>query len=571
MIRFHVSIPKGAQSRLLPLLLAALIGALAFLTLYGTVPLDVTNDAWLLNGYDEPDIMQHYAGWLGYRLSPWRFPLGFTEKIAIGTGTIISYTDSIPWVAVFFRALRRFLPTTFQYFGLYGLLCFVLQGVSSYLLLEYFTKNRPYSLIGSILFCFSPIMIERMFRHTALASHWLILFSLLVYFRYRAQKQRYTWAFFLLLESLAIGIHPYFLPLVASCSLLCVIEDLRHRRWLSIPAFLGQQAFVLLVGYILGAVGSGVKASRDGFGYWCMNLNALVNPRSCGGYTWSRFLPVQEQTLGNYDGFNYLGLGVLAALAVLAVLAAAWLLAGGWRKRGAWGLWLKRNLWLLLVAFGLSAFAVSNVVTLNGEVLFEYPLPEPILYLCGIFRASSRMFYLVYYLVFLSVLVLIWRNRSRVLKIGGRGTLMACAACVLLCTVQLWDLSGMILEKHEKMAGATQIGLSGELYTAPEMLEAAQNSERLISVEGDWSRPLAVWALKNGMDVHYPLAVSNLDLTAWKLRTDEILQSICGSKDLQHTVLIMFAENNYQTYMTCDDAKSYQLEGGTYIVYQGDE
>ena len=31
------------------------------------VTLDVTADAWILNGYDETDILQHYAGWVLFR------------------------------------------------------------------------------------------------------------------------------------------------------------------------------------------------------------------------------------------------------------------------------------------------------------------------------------------------------------------------------------------------------------------------------------------------------------------------------------------------------------------------
>ena len=45
-----------------------------------------------------------------------------------------------------------------------------------------------------------------------------------------------------------------------------------------------------------------------------MNLNALINPTSRGGYTWSRLYQVMPQQPGQYDGFNYLGLGVLALI-----------------------------------------------------------------------------------------------------------------------------------------------------------------------------------------------------------------------------------------------------------------
>lgn len=70
-------------------------------------------------GYDESDIIQHYSGWLAFRNSEWSFPLGLAKDMAIEDGTYISFTDSIPWVAIFFKLFNQFLPETFQYFGLY--------------------------------------------------------------------------------------------------------------------------------------------------------------------------------------------------------------------------------------------------------------------------------------------------------------------------------------------------------------------------------------------------------------------------------------------------------------------
>lgn len=69
------------------LLLGALLGLAAFLCLYGTAPLDPANDAWIWYGYDETDIHQHYAGWLGFRNSSWQFPLAQADALAYPAGT----------------------------------------------------------------------------------------------------------------------------------------------------------------------------------------------------------------------------------------------------------------------------------------------------------------------------------------------------------------------------------------------------------------------------------------------------------------------------------------------------
>ena len=161
-----------------------------FLWLYGAAVLDPGWDAWILNGYDEWDIQQHYAGWLLFRNSHWTFPLGFADTIAAPDGTAISYTDSLPWVSIFFKLLRGMLPATFQWFGLYTLLCFALQGAAGALLCTRGARCGAPLAVGALLsgalFACLPTLWERAFRHVALASQWLFLFALYAFLEQRA-------------------------------------------------------------------------------------------------------------------------------------------------------------------------------------------------------------------------------------------------------------------------------------------------------------------------------------------------------------------------------------------------
>ena len=289
------------------------IGVLTFLIIYGIAPLNPQNDAWIMAGYDGNDIMQHYSGWLAFRDSAWRFPIGLAEDMAVGDGTFISYTDSIPWVAVFFKMFRNFLPETFQYFGIYTLLCYILQAISAFKILFFKTEDRVFSILGTLLFAVSPILMERAFRHTALGSQWLILFSILLYFKHKKKAGKATYFLYTLLGCLAIGIHPYFLPMIFCFSLLCTFKDMSEKRWWSAGVFLIELLVTYLTGCFIGVLGRGINVSRGGFGYYSMNLNAVMNPTSYGGYNWSSFLKVHSQILGNYDGFNYLGGGYIAS------------------------------------------------------------------------------------------------------------------------------------------------------------------------------------------------------------------------------------------------------------------
>ena len=94
--------------------------------------------------------------------------------------------------------------------------------------------------------------------------------------------------------------------------------------------------------------------------------------------------------------------------------------------------------------FLLCVFAVSNVVTANGATLFRIPLPQKIQELASIFRASGRMFWPTYYLLFLWAVVTLSRFRKKEwlpsLVIG------------VLCLVQLVDISPALIGRHTQMA-----------------------------------------------------------------------------------------------------------------------
>ena len=102
------------------------IGLICFCVIYGTKVLNPGYVDWILSG---GDLTQHYLGWVAYRASDWHFPIGMVDTLAYPYQTSIIFTDSIPLFAVIFKALSPILPETFQYFGLWGVCCFVLQGV----------------------------------------------------------------------------------------------------------------------------------------------------------------------------------------------------------------------------------------------------------------------------------------------------------------------------------------------------------------------------------------------------------------------------------------------------------
>ena len=184
------------------------LGLAVFLAVYGPLPLEVTNDSWLLGGYVETDLLQHYAGWLAIKNQGLSWPLTFTAGLDWPVGGAAALADCIPLLAVPFGLVRAWLPATFQYFGWFVCGSLMLQGEAAVRLVRLFTKRAPCVLAGAALLCVSPVLLERAFRHTALSAHWLILYALYLYFKSaRGGFAKMPAGGFIALAALAAAIH----------------------------------------------------------------------------------------------------------------------------------------------------------------------------------------------------------------------------------------------------------------------------------------------------------------------------------------------------------------------------
>lgn len=466
--------------------LGALLGIIAFLLVYGVAPLDVTNDSFCRGGYLEKDIQQHYAGWLFYRQSAQAFPLCVTQSINAPDGISIAYTDSIPLMAALCRPIANALGGTFQYFGVFTFLCFALQGGFGALLCGLFVARIPQALLGDLLFITSPILYERAFRHTSLGAQWLVLAALYFYFSAR-REGRFASRGLFAVNLLAIGIHPYFLPMTYAITLALLLEyALLHKQWVSPTLYLvGNMGGTLLLGWVLGFFyGTATSGGQALYGYFSMNLNALWNPSGINGTVYSRFLPAQHQINGNYDAFAYLGLGVLVALPFVML----------WHRRRIFP-FLRRHWALCAACFLLTVFAVSHVVTANGVTLFTIPLPAKLIEICSVFRSGGRLFWPVYDLLILTAFVGISRL--------PRATVWL----LLLVIVQIVDVNPGLWQRHQDMASA----IESDAYPSSlqsNFWQSASCYEYLVSVEGiqDDALHLALFAADYQMTTNDPFA-----------------------------------------------------------------
>ena len=464
----------------------AIIGVAIFLIIYGVATLDVTNDSFCRGGYVEKDIQQHYAGWLFYLDSAESWPLCVTKSAGAPNGISIAYTDSIPLVAAVCRPIAKALGGTFQYFGWFTLICFALQGGFAALLCGLFCESVAGAAIGSVLFVTCPVLIERAFRHTSLGAQWLVLAALYGYFRCRRENRCYSAGLFAV-NVLAVGIHPYFLPMTYAVTLALVLENAFASRRFARPLALlcCNMAATALLGWSLGLLYGDTESGGIAlYGYFAMNLNSLWNPVGVGGVMYSRVLPAQKQVLGNYDAAAYLGLGVLIALPAALVAARHRIIK-----------LIKEHWALCLVCAALTAFAVSNTITANSAVV-SIPLPYSVLQLCSMFRSGGRMFWPIYYLLLLAAF---W----------GLARLPRGWAWVALCVaVQLFDISPALISRRDAMQSAQYTDEFPTRLESSFWQLAAEQYTRIESVEGiqDDSLHLALFAADNNMTTDDPFS-----------------------------------------------------------------
>ena len=418
-------------------IVAALLGGIAFVLIYGIKILNPLYTDWLLTGGDPS---QHYLGWEFFRRSDWYFPLGLTDQLAYPLKTSVIYTDSIPIFAVFFKLFRSILPRQFQYFGIWGLLCFVLQGYYAAKILGERSSSKTVILAGSVFFIVSPIMIFRMYYHTALAAHWLILLAIYFYSKHEKEyrdifRPVMQWG---ILGILIGSIHLYFVPMCGAILLGYILCSIWKERKIRIRFFYPGISFsvgLFLTIYLLGGFSSGADTGTNNLGLFSFNLNAFLNPMSYSTLLKNTSLwnwPFYTQ--GQYEGFSYLGMGIILLCACGIVLMVKNIFRR--RKPSVY------QVMTVLMSIGLIALAVSPTITWNDKLLLQLPYSSTIYKYWGIFGSCGRMAWPVVYFLMIFGITSIgdmkWKRKE-----------ISSVVLILACLVQVVDLSGQLYKRHE--------------------------------------------------------------------------------------------------------------------------
>lgn len=430
--------------------IGALIGAVFFVCIYGFGVLNVVNDDWLLTGRD---LQQHYIGWKFFRASDWTFPLGDHNGLTYPYKVSVLYTDSIPLFAIFFKLLSPILPETFQYFGLFGLMCYVLNGGLASVLIAKFNKSKIFCALGSVFFILSTPVLQRLFglltensRHTSLAAHFLILGAFGVWMYRDKFKNRWSAALaYSILGVLCVTIQMYIIFIVGGimCGYLlhCILREKDWKRFFIVFGSFAVSS--LLAFFVVGGFTSTLIATGEGYGRYSANMNALINP-----YHYSSFLGALPWFYDQYEGFSYVGLGIICMYLICAVVLIVKAIKVGSMKKVRAIIRSKyrrhrngiRSLLCIIVVFW--GLALSTIICWGQRTVVQIFPPGWMKDLLDIIRSSGRFMWVIMYLVMLLGLYLVVRYISN-------KKLQKVIVAICVC-VQLIDLFAPVKRIHEQ-------------------------------------------------------------------------------------------------------------------------
>ncbi len=407
--------------------ICAASGAVIFLLCFHLEVLNPLNVRWLL----QADWGQSFVGWQAYRHDGWRLPLGAERLLDWPAGDSIIFTDSLPAWAVPFKILSPVLPEPFQYIGWWFLVSLILQVYFGYRLTRRSGLDELESLICGFLVGLTPFFLARLY-HNTLFSHWMILWALEIYgFESEARRRNFGFGLLLLLSALT---NFYLTFMVAGVFAADVLRSLlrRDRSGPAVAAAAAMSVAPLVVSMVVMGYVSARRSAAGGFGFYVSEALAWINPQVPLN---SRFLPATPVSQGAYEGFQYLGLGVI----LLALLGLGLRLQRAVQKASAPtdGARFDGAAYLAPSLFAFWTFALSDRIHVGANLVLDLHYGSLLGPITSMLRSSGRFMWPVSYALILATLLAIAKLPRRWIK----------PVLVTALVLQLADLSAFLRQQ----------------------------------------------------------------------------------------------------------------------------
>lgn len=422
------------------LLVAALAAAWAFYIL-GAVALDRHDLEWLWG-----DLSVAYVAWTQF-LSDQNAVWLTTDRLSYPMPMSISLFDPMPILMLLVRPFSGLIANGQQFFGWYFVACLVLQGIFGYMatLEAQGLVGRAHSslsyyvaILGGMLFASIPFTFLRFVGHTALSSQWVLALSVWATLATLDSGQRRWLVVNGLVLFLATGLNPYLALLVLiSNSIVTLVRGWRFFPW-RVALRIGALAVIASIGLKVFGFADAAGASTGGYGHYSMNI---LGPIDSNGRAALFGLDIFDPTGGqSFEGYNYLGFGLLALCAFLLVSFLTY--------KPDYGRFPFVAVFLVIAICYL--LALSTKVTLSGHVV-DIAVPKWIGFLLERFRASGRLFWMAGFWIIvasMSAAVMRW------------GQFRGAVLLTFVVIIQLIDLRPIVHDVRSSIANGKALSLN---------------------------------------------------------------------------------------------------------------
>lgn len=408
--------------------------------LLGAVALDRRNLEWLWG-----DLSQVHVAWAQFLSDPDAGWLS-TARLSYPLPMSISLFDPMPLLLLLARPFSGLLADGQQFFGWYFVACLVLQGVFGYMATLQAQRLvggahsglRHYvAILGGMLFASVPFTFSRFVGHTALSSQWVLALSVWATLATLDSAHRRWLVVNGLVLFLATGLNPYLALLVLISNSVVTLV----RGWRVTPS-----QVALRIGVLAVIAGIGLKifgfadasgASTGGYGIYSMNM---LGPIDSNGRAALFGLDVLDPTGGqSFEGYNYLGLGLLALCAFVFVSFV------NYRAEPSRFPFVA----VFLVIALCYLLALSTKVTMSGHAV-DVPVPRGIRFLLERFRGSGRLFWMA------GFWIIVASTSAAVLRFGQfRGAVLLTVVVI----VQLIDVRPIAHDVRSSIANGKALSL----------------------------------------------------------------------------------------------------------------
>jgi hypothetical protein len=443
---------SGRPGWMTPLLQLVAGGALGLASLLVVVPGRVLKggaEAFITH----EDQKLHVAALRYFVWDDWRWPLTRTSRLGGEEGTVIVFTDAMPVYGLALRLVRWAISPEFNFLGVWFALCYALQGMAAVAAARMWRATRwAHCLAAAAIAVSMPAWLVRTV-HAALSFHAPLLLGCgLLGLAGRRPPARVA-AAGLVLCWWMLATNAYLFVMQGALT-LALLAQLARRGWgrrRALVALAALGAGSLLEMWVLGYFtphGPGV-----GFNYFSMNLLSPIHPPASA--LLGRVGGDVDATGGQYEGFNYLGLGLLGLVAL-----------AGWSYRHELNELASRRRPELLAGLALTVFALSNQVYLGKRLLLNLPPPPAVV---TQLRAPGRFFWPVSYLVLIGVVALLARRGRRFER-----------ALVAAALVQWIDVAGLRMAQRRAFEHRPELLLGASAWVP------AIAAHRRVEVSPSW-------------------------------------------------------------------------------------